>query len=91
MWVGLQCAVLRSVNRLLNECQEKRILTALEDSTLIWPRLSAHKNYVYECKLQSSTVAKVTVYAVYDLFVKIVTIATGRIFYWFISLLFKCH
>ena len=60
MWVGLQCAVLRSVNRLLNESQERRLFTALEDCCFSWPLLSLHKNYTtYECKLHSSSVAMV--------------------------------
>ena len=61
MWVGLQCAVLRSVNRLLNEWQEKRILTALEDCSFNWPHLSAYSaHHIHKCKLQSSTVSMVT-------------------------------
>ena len=61
MWVGLQCAVLRSVNRLLHESQEEKIFTALEGCSLTtWPHLSLHKDYhIYECKLQSSNVAMV--------------------------------
>ena len=93
MWVGLQCAVLRSVNRLLHESQEGTILTALEDCCFTtWPLLSLHKDYhIHECKLQSSNVAMVMSSQFMILIVEIVTIATGRVFYRIISLLFKCY
>lgn len=63
MWVGLQCAVLRSVNRLLNESEEKKLFIALENCNFTtWPLLSAHKStyHAYEYKLESSSVAMVT-------------------------------
>ena len=60
MWVGLQCAVLRLLNRLFHEYQEQCIFTALKDCCLKWPHLSSYGGYHSDCKIQSSTAAMVT-------------------------------
>jgi len=59
--VGLQCAVLRSMNRLLDESQEESVLNALDGCDFkTWPHLSAHKKHImYKWKLESPSVAMV--------------------------------
>jgi len=43
MWVGLQCAVLRLVNRLLNDSKGDELLSALDGCCLAtWPQVADH-------------------------------------------------
>jgi len=43
MWVGLQCAVLRLINRLLNDSKGDELLSALDGCCLAtWPQVGGH-------------------------------------------------
>jgi len=59
MWVGLQCAVLRLVNRLLSDSKGDELLSALDGCCLAaWPQVTNH--LIHAKKLESSGIAMVT-------------------------------
>ena len=59
MWVGLQCAVLRLVNRLLNDSKGDELLSALDGCSLAtWPQVADH--VISSNKSESSGIAMVT-------------------------------
>ena len=61
MWVGLQCAVLRLVNRLLNDSKGDELLSALDGCCLTaWPQVVDHR--LNTSKSEYSGIAMVTSY-----------------------------